>query len=123
MGVIRMGKVRRAAGGGLHDPSGVQGAVVAKGCYIDEVGRTRDAGSGAIVMPGFVRIPPAADMTYVERLERHNLQLQAENNELRTANKALSVGKGNAGQQIALLQQEKMQLLDELDRIRAQVAM
>merc|ERR1712216_212869 len=122
MGVIRMGKVRRAAGGGLHDPSGVQGAVVAKGCYIDEVGRTRDAGSGAIVLPGFRRIPPAADMTYVERLERHNAQLESENNELRLANKTLQAAKNTGNSRIETLEQEKLMLIEEVDRLRAKIA-
>merc|ERR1712216_184196 len=122
MGVIRMGKVRRAAGGGLHDPSGVQGPVVAKGCYIDEAGRTRDAGSGAIIMPGFRRIPPAADMTYVERLERHNAQLEAEHNELRVQARSLQSSKRAASEAAERLEEERNMLIEDLDRLRAKVA-
>merc|ERR1712167_521739 len=118
-----MGKVRiGSAGGQLHDPSGVQGTLVAKGTYIDELGRTRDAGSGAIVMPGFRRIPPAADMTYVERLERHNAQLEAENNELRVQARSLQSSKRAASDLAERLQEEKNMLMEELDRLRAKVA-
>jgi hypothetical protein len=117
-----MGKVRASAGGALHDPSGVQGALISKGTYIDELGRTRDAGSEAIIMPGFRRIPPAADMTYVERLERHNAQLEAENNELRVCNKSLQKAKNAAGARISELEQERHLILEELDRLRAKVA-
>jgi len=117
-----MGKVRGSAGGALYDPSGVQGSIVAKGTYIDEVGRTRDAGTNAIVMPGFRRIPPAADMTYVERLERHNAQLESENNELRLANKSLQSAKNSATARASELETQKLMLMEELDRLRSQLA-
>merc|ERR1712167_432703 len=118
-----MGKVRiGSAGGQLHDPSGVQGTLVAKGTYIDELGRTRDAGSNAIVMPGYRRIPPAADMTYVERLERHNAQLDAENKELRVANGSLKSAKSSLSSRVADLEKDRAMLLEEMDRLRAAVA-
>ena len=60
-------------------------------------------------------------MVYVERLERHNTQLQAENNELRTANKSLQNAKNSANAAVAELQKEKMMLIEELDRLRSQV--
>ena len=61
-------------------------------------------------------------MTYVERLERHNAQLEAENRELRFANKSLQSSKNGANDRVATLEKEKLMLIDELDRLRAQVA-
>jgi hypothetical protein len=96
--------------------------LVVKGTYIDETGRTRDAGTNAIIMPGFRRIPPAADMTYVERLERHNAQLEAESNELRLANKSMQNAKNKATSRVAELETQKLMMMEELDRLRSQVA-
>jgi len=62
-------------------------------------------------------------MTYVERLERQNAQLEAENRELRIANKSLQNNKNGAVDAVGSLQQEKMMLIEELDRLRAQVGM
>jgi len=106
----------------MVDHSGVQGSVVQRGLYIDEVGRTRDAGTGAIHMPGFRRLPPAADITYVERLERQNAALEVENQELRTANKGLQCVKNAGAERIAALEKEKRMMLEEIDRLRVQVA-
>jgi len=114
-----MGKVRASAGGQLHDPSGVQGSLVVKGTFIDEVGRTRDAGSNAIVMPGFRRIPPAADMTYVERLERHNAQLDAENQELHVAINSMRGAKKSLVTRVEDLEKDRVMMLEEVDRLRA----
>lgn len=60
-------------------------------------------------------------MTYVERLERHNAELSAENNELRIANKSLQNAKNGAESYVAQLEKEKNMILEELDRLRAQV--
>jgi len=60
-------------------------------------------------------------MTYVQRLERHNAELSAENNELRIANKSLQGAKNNAGSYVVELEKQKMMLIEELDRLRSQV--
>merc|ERR1711998_27868 len=122
MGHNSMGKVRASAGGALHDPYNVQGSTVRAGFYVDEVGRTRDAGSGAIMMPGYRRVPPAADMTYLERLERQNVSLEVENEELRIANKGLQTNKNMGSHRVSQLEMERRMLLEEIDSLRAQVA-
>lgn len=116
--------VRRlgSAGGSLHDPHNILGPVVRTGTYLDEVGRTRDAGTDAIIKPGHRRVPPAADMTYVERLERHNAQLDAENKELRVANGSLKSAKSSLSSRVADLEKDRAMLLEEMDRLRAAVA-
>jgi len=117
-----MGKVRASAGGAICDHSGVQGSVVQTGFYLDEVGRSRDAGTGAIVMPGFRRLPPAADITYVERLERQNAALEMENQELRIANRGLQASKNAGAERITQLENERRMMLEQIDTLRAQVA-
>lgn len=90
--------------------------------YLDEVGRTRDSTSDAIVMPGTRRIPPVADVTYLERVEKHNTALVAENHELRQCNKALRSERAATASRVIELETEKRMMLEELDRLRACVA-
>jgi len=112
-----MGKVRASAGGEL---------AIATGTYVDELGRTRTSGSthneDAIVMPGTRRVPPAADVTHLRRVERHNAALQAENHELRVANGNLQSAKNSACARVAELETERRMMLEEIDRLRAAVA-
>merc|ERR1712227_491149 len=107
-----MGRIRKSAGE----------MVVAANTYVDELGRTRDEKSDAIIMPGTRRVPPAADVTYLERVERHNAALQAENHELRQRNKALQTAHSTSISATLQLETEKRMLMEELDRLRAVVA-
>ena len=101
------------------DHSGVQGPVIQKGTYLDESGRTRDAGTGAILMPGFYRVPPQGNPEYVDRLERHNSGFKAEQQELKVANKALTADCMKQEQRAHRLEQDCNMLAEELRRLRA----
>jgi len=133
-----MGKIRSST---QQDPV-IQGLTLDKGTYIDDLGRSRDSSMkplftdianaqisqkimrldpDAIVMPGRKRAPQAPDMTYVERLERHNIQLEVENNELRSANQQLRGKKAATTARAVSLHEESLLMLEEIDRLRTKV--